>query len=40
MKFHPKNSYKARSYLEVNQKLFNIIEIFLNYFEFAIKMFF
>ena len=36
----PKNSYKARRYSEVNQKLFNVTEIFLNYFEYAIKIFF
>ena len=36
----PKNSYKARSYSEVNQKLFNVIETFLNFFEYAIKIYF
>ena len=36
----PRNSYKARSYSEVNQKLFNVMETFLNYFEYVIKIFF
>ena len=34
-----KNSYKA-IYSEVNKKLFNITETLLNYFEYAIKIFF
>ena len=36
----PKNSCKAKSYLEANQKLFNVIETFLKYFEYAVKIFF
>ena len=35
----PKNNYKGRSYLKVNQKLFRVIENFLNYFGYAIKLF-
>ena len=39
MKF-PKKSYKAKSYLEVNQKLFNEMQTPLNYFDYAIGLFF
>ena len=34
----PKNSCKARSYSEINQKLFNVIETLLDYFQYVIKI--